>query len=314
MGYFYMKRSLTSKKIKTVQLFTKVVPSIFYADIQIALKTFIDCLEFTISHDELHTNNPFCVVDKDGLSIMLFQNVAYAEKGHQEIRLVTNLIHLVYERVVSKFPELLHPDLKDVTVSAWGTREFTILDGQIGIKVQQLTNWVKDKKEYILPYFEPIDIANLKEHYFTKFAFPDHNYLISLDLNFKNKQLDQAEADDIAKFLSVLEDLDKQNHLAIEKDFVDQVGETFGYIQFYLDELDNKELKKIIGKNKDNTPIEKRLLQKLRLVRVGLYPDDDNGSFAIFDYSIDIDREPCNQVLVIKTGKDGIPLEIDWES
>jgi hypothetical protein len=42
------------QKIKTVH-FTKVVPSIFYADIQIALKTFIDCLEFKIGHDELHT-------------------------------------------------------------------------------------------------------------------------------------------------------------------------------------------------------------------------------------------------------------------
>ena len=54
--------------------FTKIVPSIFYADIKIALKTFIDCLEFTMGHEELDTDAPYCVVDKDGVSIMLFQN------------------------------------------------------------------------------------------------------------------------------------------------------------------------------------------------------------------------------------------------
>lgn len=296
--------------------FTKLVPSIFYADIQIALKTFIDCLEFTVGHNELHTSNPFCVVGKDGLSIMLFQNAEYAKNEHPEIRLVTNNINEVYERVASKFPELLHPNLKEVTLRPWGAKEFAMLDGQIGIRVQQWPSQTKVSQEYMLPYFGPINLADLKEYYHTKIAFPDHDYVIGLDLNFKNKQLESAMADDIANFLSSLEELDKQNHLAIEKDFTDQVGETFGYIQFLLEELEEKEINKIVGKNIDITNIEKQLLQKLRLVHVKLYPDGKYGSdyFAIFDYSVDIDGQPCNQVLVIKTGKEGTPLEIDWES
>ncbi len=296
--------------------FTQVVPSIFYANIQTAIKTFVDCLEFTVGHNELHTDNPFCVVDKDGLSIMLFQNAAYAGKEHPEIRLVTNNIDEVYAKVASKFPDLLHPNLKEVTLRPWGAREFAMLDGQIGIRVQQWPNRVKYQKEYMLPYFDPIDIGNLKEYYHTKIAFPDHDYIIGLDLNFKRKQLDQGEAANIEKFLSDLEELDRQNHLAIEKDFVDRLGETFGYIQFYMEELEEKELEKIIGKNNDKTPVETRLLQKLRLVRLGLYPDkkDGDGFFGVFDYSIDIDGKPCNQVLVIKTKREGLPEEIDWES
>lgn len=54
--------------------FTKLVPSIFYADIKSGLKIFIDCLEFTMGHHELHAANPFCVIEKDGLRIYLFQN------------------------------------------------------------------------------------------------------------------------------------------------------------------------------------------------------------------------------------------------
>lgn len=168
----------------------------------------------------------------------------------------------------------------------------------------------------MLPYFGPIDIANLKKNYRTNIVFPDHDYIIRLDLNFNNKQLDQSEVDNIGKFLSDLEEMDKQNHIAIEKDFVDQSGETFDYIQSYLEELDEKELTKIVGKNEVKTPIEKRLLEKLKLVRLGLYPDEKYGSgfFGVFDYSIDIDGKPCNQVLVIKTGKEGLPVEIVWES
>ena len=120
--------------------FTKLVPSLFYADIQIALKTFVECLEFTLGHSELQSSNPFCIVNKDGLGIMLFENAEYAENDHPEIRLVTNNINEVYEQVSSKFPELLHPNLKEVTLRPWGAYEFAMLDGQIGIRVQQWGN------------------------------------------------------------------------------------------------------------------------------------------------------------------------------
>ena len=117
--------------------FTKLVPSVFYADAAIALKTFVDCLEFTIGHEELNSANPFCVVNKDELSIMIFQNAEYAANDHPELRLVTNNIEEVYKKVASGFPELLHPNLNEVTLRPWGAREFAMLDGQIGIRVQQ---------------------------------------------------------------------------------------------------------------------------------------------------------------------------------
>ena len=117
--------------------FTKLVPSIFYVDIRSGLKTFVDCLEFSIGHDERDSDNPFCVVNKDGLSIMLFQNAEYAEKEKPEIRLVTSDIEAVYKKVASAYPELLHPNLPVVTLRPWGAKEFAMLDGQIGVRVQQ---------------------------------------------------------------------------------------------------------------------------------------------------------------------------------
>lgn len=117
--------------------FTKLVPEIYYTDIKSGLKTFVDCLEFSIAHDELNSDNPFCIVNKDGLSIMLFQIKEYAEKFTPLFRLVTNNIEEVYEKVASGYSELLHPNLNKITLRPWGAKEFALLDRQIGIVIQQ---------------------------------------------------------------------------------------------------------------------------------------------------------------------------------
>lgn len=117
--------------------FTKLVPNIFYTDIKTGIKTFVDCLEFKIGHNEINSPNPFFVVEKDGLRANIFQNKELAEEHHPEFRLVTDNIEEVYERMSSKFPELLHPNLKVITLRPWGAKEFALVDGQIGIVVQQ---------------------------------------------------------------------------------------------------------------------------------------------------------------------------------
>lgn len=117
--------------------FTKLVPNIFYKDMQTGLRTFVECLEFEITHDETASANPFCVVEKDGLRINLFENAAFAENDHPEFRLVTENIDEVYQRVSSLFPDLLHPNLKVVTVRPWTAKEFALTDKQIGIVFQQ---------------------------------------------------------------------------------------------------------------------------------------------------------------------------------
>ena len=118
-------------------IFTKLVPNIFYKNINSELKIFVNCLEFTIGHNEIDTENPFCVLEKGELRINLFQNRELAENDHPEFRLVTENIEEVFENVYSKFPELLHPNLNRITLRPWGAREFALMDGQIGIVIQQ---------------------------------------------------------------------------------------------------------------------------------------------------------------------------------
>lgn len=117
--------------------FTKLVPNIFYKDINNGLKIFVDCIEFEIGHSELDAYQPFCVLKKNGLRVNLFQNEEFAEKDHPEFRLVTENIEEVYEKISTKFPELLHPNLKEITLRPWNAKEFALMDEQIGIVIQE---------------------------------------------------------------------------------------------------------------------------------------------------------------------------------
>lgn len=117
--------------------FIRLVPNIFYIDIHEALITFVDCLEFTIAHDEIHAKRPFCVVAKDNIHINIFQDIALAEEHSPELRLVTDNIEEVYAKVSASHPHLLHPNLSKITLRPWGAKEFALMDKQLGIVVQQ---------------------------------------------------------------------------------------------------------------------------------------------------------------------------------
>lgn len=117
--------------------FTKLVPSVFYSNLSDGLQLFVDCLQFTIVHKELHTGQPYCVLRKGDIGLMLFQDESLAREHHPELRLVTTNIEEVYEQIAASHPHLLHPNLNKVTLRPWGAKEFAIADNQLGIRFQE---------------------------------------------------------------------------------------------------------------------------------------------------------------------------------
>jgi len=117
--------------------FARLVPNVYYPDIKDGLKLFIDCLEFTIGHEELNSKNPFCVIEKGMLQMYLFQDKALAGEHNPEFRLVTNNIDEVYEKISASHPGYLHPNLSKVTLRPWGAKEFALRDNQVCIIIQQ---------------------------------------------------------------------------------------------------------------------------------------------------------------------------------
>ena len=129
-------RSIEKENNKNMK-FEKLVPSVFYVNLKDSLKLFVECLEFSIVHEEFESESPYYVIEKDGLGMLLFQNNEYAEKDYPEFRLVTKNIEEVYEKVISTHPELLHPNLNKITLRPWGAKEFALKDEQVGIRIQE---------------------------------------------------------------------------------------------------------------------------------------------------------------------------------
>ena len=117
--------------------FTKLVPNVFYIDINDGLKLFVDCLGFSIDHDEIKSVKPFCVLGKDGLRLNLFEDAGLAKEHNPEFRLVTKNIEEGYKKVSESHPQFLHPNLKEITLRPWGAKEFALMDKQLGVIIQQ---------------------------------------------------------------------------------------------------------------------------------------------------------------------------------
>lgn len=117
--------------------FSKLVPSVFYINISDGLKLFVDCLGFTIEYKDLDTSQPYCVLGKNGIRIMIFQDEQLAKEHYPELRLETINIEEVYANISVSHPHLLHPNLNKITTRPWGAKEFAILDNQVGIRFQQ---------------------------------------------------------------------------------------------------------------------------------------------------------------------------------
>ena len=105
-----------------------MIPNIFYTDIRTGLQLFVDCMGFDIAYSEPDADKPFYVVKRDTVKAHLVQDEEYAVKDRPELRIETDDIEGMYKEVSERNPELLHPNLKVVTLREWGAREFALRD------------------------------------------------------------------------------------------------------------------------------------------------------------------------------------------
>jgi len=172
----------------------------------------------------------------------------------------------------------------------------------------------ENKKEEILilekPDFAEVELEKLKDYYNWTLKYGKRE--LNIDLNFETESINQYELKQIQEFVNKIPELDNQNQTFIKSDFEQDVSMTSDYLNFYLDELDESELAGIIDIKNRKYSRNSLLMEKLNLIRVGIYPQA--SYFGTFDYSIDIDGEPCNQLLVVNINKDGTLDHITWES
>ena len=94
--------------------FTTLIPNVFYADINVGLRVFVECLRFQIMYDDRGTDKRLCILSKDLLRIHLIQDREYAKKDRPEIRLKTADITEAFTEINQRFPKLFHPNLNTI--------------------------------------------------------------------------------------------------------------------------------------------------------------------------------------------------------
>lgn len=160
------------------------------------------------------------------------------------------------------------------------------------------------------PDFAEIELTKLIDYYDWTLKYGEGK--LNIDLNFETETSSQSELKQIIEFVNKIPEFDNQNQNYIKADFEQAVSMTSDYLNFYLEELNENELAGIIDLKSRNKSRSSLLMEKLKLIRVGIYPQA--SYFGTFDYSIDIDGEPCNQLLVLQINRDGSLNYITWES
>lgn len=102
----------------------RLIPKIFFDRMEEGLDLFVEGLGFTV----LHQDGTLAVVARDGAKAYLMESPEYAAKDRPEVAIETDTIHDLHREVSSKRPDLLHPNLPQVTLRPWGALEFSLLD------------------------------------------------------------------------------------------------------------------------------------------------------------------------------------------
>ncbi len=105
----------------------KIIPTIFYEDIETGIELFVDGLGFKSVYENTD-GELFQILERDGVTLIISENQEFAKESRPEIRIDTDDIESIYEEVVSRKPALLHPNSNKIALKPWGLKEFALAD------------------------------------------------------------------------------------------------------------------------------------------------------------------------------------------
>jgi hypothetical protein len=101
-----------------------IIPQVFYEDVSVGLDLFVD----GIGMEVLHRDDDLVVLARDGAKLYLVPNAELAAQDRPELGIETDDIEAIHAEISARRPDLLHPNLPEVTPREWGAREFALLD------------------------------------------------------------------------------------------------------------------------------------------------------------------------------------------
>lgn len=154
---------------------------------------------------------------------------------------------------------------------------------------------------YRLLYFGEIELDSPDETYETVIEY--NGKAVHAEMTFEGDKVRASDLKKVELLLSNLKEFDEKCRQYIDRDYRDSDGETVKlYIEHHLQEISKSDLSKVIDFSDSGTSIEKQMLDKLRMLRVSLYPDSED-QFATFDYTLG--EEITDYLIVIETDAKG---------
>jgi hypothetical protein len=161
-------------------------------------------------------------------------------------------------------------------------------------------------KDYFeVPYFGKVLIEPARD-YNVEIVY--ESLTIEVDLNFYEDKIDKQN---MSITISVLNELGKyldKNESILESDF-QKSGAVKDYLEHMILTSDSSQDALQSKDNKKNKLDAQRMLSSLKLIRIGLYPDDDSH-FVVYDYSIGTTEDDYR--ISIRNGKNGILNSIEF--
>ncbi|MEO7107826.1 MAG: hypothetical protein ABIZ09_15735 [Rhodoferax sp.] len=105
-------------------MMNRLIPKVFYADMEDGLNLFVNCLKFKL----LHQDATLAVIERDGAKAYLVEDTEFAAKDRPELTIETDTIDDLYAEISAGHANMLHPNAKTVERKPWGSREFAVRD------------------------------------------------------------------------------------------------------------------------------------------------------------------------------------------
>jgi hypothetical protein len=149
-------------------------------------------------------------------------------------------------------------------------------------------------------YFGEIDLDRLEEWYDTEIELHKNTVEISITVSTKVK-VDTANIQAVDDFIDELKSDERHIRQIIYHDFK-KGGETKTYIDLQVDGLEKEDIADLIEGADKSLNDKEKLLSVLHLLRIIFYPEQEDNTFAVLDYTID--KELTDDLLVFVINKD----------
>jgi hypothetical protein len=163
---------------------------------------------------------------------------------------------------------------------------------------------------YSTKYFGEIDLNNPNEWYETELEVNDKKVEVLLTVSSVCKSIDKEAIQQIETYLDNLQDNESYVRSRMLENFK-QKGDVMEYINSFIEEFDKEDIADLIKGIDKKLSKKEKLLSILVLLQIVFYPEREDETFAILDYTIS--EELTDELIAVKIYKDN-SIRFDIES